>query len=247
MVFLQGFKWALPDAFKDAIAKCLFTEGDTIYDTKQAYEPWNKALQQIKYDIRIIKPSKYQFSGNTFKLNWKSPLQLVLTNYKKNLEKNYYETTQGRLFTLLWRGELNVLNKEVNEPKQPLMIADIKKLLTQALPNFEELTKEKMKDFSIFIMPYDPTNDILSAKDKKLRALLEKEFKLLTLELTPEDMRLPDFHDFMPTLSLKCYSIESKNEDKIRGVLKIALCTSRAGMRHNQHFNVNRHGLLKVI
>lgn len=46
MEFFSGFKWAVPGAFSDAVALCRFEEGDTLYDTKNAYnDDWEKASQ----------------------------------------------------------------------------------------------------------------------------------------------------------------------------------------------------------
>jgi len=36
--YFDGFSWALPNAFADALALCRFEQGDMLYDTRRAYE-----------------------------------------------------------------------------------------------------------------------------------------------------------------------------------------------------------------
>ena len=79
--FALGWKMAVPEAFKEALDIKLtprifekkkemlwtqgrlynFREGDTIYDTSQAYEEWSEALKHLKISIQIqsSSPSDY--------------------------------------------------------------------------------------------------------------------------------------------------------------------------------------------
>lgn len=71
--YALGWKMAVPEAFKEALDIKLtprmfagkkemlwtqgriydFHEGDTIYDTKQAYEEWGEALKHIKLSVQV--------------------------------------------------------------------------------------------------------------------------------------------------------------------------------------------------
>ncbi len=52
--FFDGFAWAVPAAFSEAVSACMFLEGDTLYDTKKAYSgEWEKALPYIRHYIQV--------------------------------------------------------------------------------------------------------------------------------------------------------------------------------------------------
>ena len=38
MEFIEQFAWALPKAFRDAVATCSFQEGDMLYSSRRAYD-----------------------------------------------------------------------------------------------------------------------------------------------------------------------------------------------------------------
>ena len=79
--FACGWKMAVPEAFKEALDIKLtprifakkkemlwtqghlydFHEGDTLYDTKQAYEEWGEALKHLKLSVQVqfSSPSGY--------------------------------------------------------------------------------------------------------------------------------------------------------------------------------------------
>lgn len=79
--FALGWKMAVPDAFKEALDIKLtprifagkkemlwtqgrlygFNEGDTIHDTKDAYEEWGEALKRLKLSVQVqfASPSGY--------------------------------------------------------------------------------------------------------------------------------------------------------------------------------------------
>lgn len=84
--FALGWKMAVPDAFKEALdikltprmfagkKEMLWTQGrvydfhvgDTLYDTKQAYEEWGEALKHLKLSVQV------QFSSSSGYVTYES-------------------------------------------------------------------------------------------------------------------------------------------------------------------------------
>lgn len=52
--FVKGWHMAVPEAFKDALKRRRFDEGDVFYDSAKAYElPWAEALRHIGLAVQI--------------------------------------------------------------------------------------------------------------------------------------------------------------------------------------------------
>ncbi len=58
MEFIQVFNWAVPTGFNDAIAQCRFDLGDSLYDTKKAYDHCYMIRVKVgdKNSINILVP-----------------------------------------------------------------------------------------------------------------------------------------------------------------------------------------------
>lgn len=124
MDFYPQFNWAVPYAFKEAVEKCFFLAGDTLYDTREAYQVWHEALKHLNYSIQILSPPRGTKS-RSFNLNWQSPIQLSLRDYR-NEKKECIDSTQGRLLVFLWQGDLTVLKSESPEPQIENYLVQIK-------------------------------------------------------------------------------------------------------------------------
>ena len=52
--FAEGFEFAVPDCFKNALNNGQFSEGDRLYSQKSAYEKvWSEALKDLEYSIEV--------------------------------------------------------------------------------------------------------------------------------------------------------------------------------------------------
>src|SRR5690349_8100208 len=113
--YFPGFAWAVPTSFAAPLASCRFEQGDTLYDTVRGYEEWNEALKHVHYGVQIKSPARsLGRSGNSdeeavFADNWKSTVIFDLIDFKTST-KQEVQTTQGQLYTMLWRGDLSVLD-----------------------------------------------------------------------------------------------------------------------------------------
>ena len=126
--FIDGFKWAMPAAFSEALLKCKFEKGDILYDTREAYEnSWVEAqgkIQeyiQIKYPPRSTTGTKASEDKLVFESNWVG--EVVYDHYvASNKKVESVTTTQGRLFQLLLNGE--EINNQT-DPIKPLTLKDL--------------------------------------------------------------------------------------------------------------------------
>jgi hypothetical protein len=108
--FFSGFKWAVPVAFSDAVAACRFEEGDMLYDSPAAHmEPWADAKANINYSLQVRFPARGSGTAESaeryvFKGNWGSEVRVDVHPHKATIGENGITTTQGRLYSALWKG-----------------------------------------------------------------------------------------------------------------------------------------------
>lgn len=240
--FFPRFKWAVPRAFSEAIANCYFIQGDTLYDTQLAYSRWDIALQHLKYSIQILDPSKKNVNAPSFYKNWFSQVRLAFYKYANSqiVSKYFIDTTQGRVFSMLWKGGLEILHNETPEPQPPLFIQNAKSFLKE----FEFIFEDRIKNQNVkFVMPYDSTNDLTKEKDFKIKSALRKEFNFETIEMFPEEAgtKICKVFQFSPTISFKCYSMQTDKMANVELAIKKALYKNQ---NSKDRFDIKRHGVL---
>ncbi len=152
MEFFSGFKWAVPKAFSDAVALCRFEEGDILYDTEKAYiDNWEKACKFIEHSLQVRYPARVgggasEKGGGVFSGNWGSEVRIDLYKNQDKVGVGQITTTQGRLYTALWKGDISILKKESEEPPIPLTVQDVTKTLDQATQKAKgNYSAEKLK------------------------------------------------------------------------------------------------------
>src|ERR1017187_6298016 len=188
----NGFAWCVPMAFASELAKCRFERGDIFYDTPRGYLVWEEALKHTVYGLQVRFPAheaatKAPTDASVFAGNWKSPVGFILTNYKTK-ETKEITTTQGRLYTLLWRGEWKVLG-DSDEPKVPLTCLDseITTLAKRATVAIKPKFCGSMKAPNLFLVPRDTTNPISVAKCEGIRKGLAKSYKVVEKLIGPHE------------------------------------------------------------
>jgi hypothetical protein len=251
--YFSGFAWALPQAFLVPLSECRFEEGDVIYDSYRAYEePWEDSIHYINYSIQIQHPMRGTVSkidsdkDSVFTDNWYQDVEFELTDYKSNTKKNV-KSTQGRLYSLFWKGDLSVIDEANPSPSIPSLPRAAMNHLQKTVPFFKSkiLASKLMNVDHLFIMPYDPTNDLLKLKQIKVNDALSRQFTLKNLCLTPQEAGLKYVNDFLPTFLIYCVAITSQEKTKIRDVLKDALYVPSSNKKTSkERFRLETHGYL---
>lgn len=249
--FFDGFAWAVHKAFSEPLASCRFEQGDTLYDTSEAYEGrWDDALHRIRFSVQVQSPSRGSTSktqkddDSMFASNWRQPLTLKLTEYPLR-ETRMIATTQGRLYSTLWKGDLRQLEDGIPEPSIPKLPKEALKELPATMDFFVDQHGEGLQHPVLFIMPFDETRDILRAKHDKVRNSLAQEFHPHIVLVPPKEAGLPKAEDYIPTLKIACFLMDTPNQEAVYTRLKAALYTpSKEKTTAVERFRLKVHGYL---
>jgi hypothetical protein len=220
MEFYDGFTWALPKAFKYAIASCTFDQGDTLYNTKLAYGKWGEVVDKIDHAIQV---------HSVFRSNWNNTVKIEFIigggPYNKN---RFLSTTQGRLFTLLREGNLEILNTDNENPLPPLLSDSLKTHLKDSdiIKVIKQHIIRKYDKPNLVIMAYDETNDLLVGKYNSIINCLH-EFIPNVIDFSLHEFAFLKSLDFHPALSIKTIVIDSNSPEKIRDRIKEVLWPKR--------------------
>lgn len=223
--FFHGFAWAMPTAFATSLGHCRFEQGDVFHDSTKGYEQWDTALQHISFTIQVVSPphstTKVSENQNAFRHNWKLPVVYKVLDHKENKTRQA-TSTQGKLFTFLWRGDWKVLSSTPH-PEIPLTCYD--KKLTQQVDKAAGVAERrfatKLERGSIFVMAYDPTHPVSSAKYEAIKQALTSRHSFEVALLMPMDAGLTDML-VAPTVRFATFIIQG-NSWKIHDTLKDVL------------------------
>ncbi|MCX5808453.1 MAG: hypothetical protein NTX36_03640 [Proteobacteria bacterium] len=254
--FLKGFAWPVPSAFLTALKNCNFELGDTFYDSKKAYAgyAWEKLHTLASYTITVILPKHSAMKtsyGNendniekgTFNQNWFSSIKLEIYHLKDNYRKEYIDTTQGRLFTLLWKGDISILYPSINHPFPPISMKEFTKSLKHIKSTLMNFVSTENKEGIIFVFPYDPLNEISEYKLPYLKKILIERLNGKLFEIIPQDKCPLLNKTISPAFILFFFCLPAHKEEDIRSALKPILYKplKKDG---KDNFKLARHGLV---
>jgi len=224
MKYLEGFSWAVPVAFLDAVGQCRFEEGDMLYDTPQAYDlEWAEARTHIQRSIQVRFPARMagasdKESGSTFKKNWTSEVRLDLYEKLKKVRSGHV-TTQGRLYSALWRGDISVLDDSTPAPKPPTRLNAVLKQIDRV----NGIAKELGMGRPVFVMPLDRANRISLEKLSKVEAQLRKHIAPSVHIVTPTMAGLPNPETIAPTVAIAFFPISGLSAKELEAAIKAAV------------------------
>jgi len=245
MDFFNGFNWAVPKAFSDALAACQFEEGDTLYDTQKAYgDDWGEAEKHIQYHIQVREPTRgsigsRQISGSIFNRNWNSDVFFELVNHRKSVTTEYIRTTQGRLYSALWHGDLSLLDKEQPHPELPIQLRVVKKNLKDTIPFAKDLAGSN----PVFVMVRDLSNKISTIKHLTVKGTLHYKFGAVNHCFNVGKTGIRNSNQISPTIDIVFYVMEKGKHQDIHDALKTKLYTPAKNAKKDM-FRLNTHGLL---
>jgi len=257
--FYNNFYWAVPTSYAKSLADCWFEEGDTFYDTQEAYSKWEIALKHLTHEIMITSPSgssnialskeaweEYK-SYRRFKNNWKTKVSFILTNYKTKKSENI-NTTQGRLYTFLWQNNIEILNSDNQEPKTPWLVTEVTKEIKQHMNILIVAFRRERVTHHIFITVYDPTNEVSTKRYLDLNKHLNTEYESKQKLYSPKELMLPNHDSYAPTIFIAKYLIKNSYSKKdILATLKNILCKSSKDEKPESEKvvikKIERHGI----
>jgi len=252
--YLDGFKWAVPNAFMDALGACQFSRGDTLYSSSIAYQEWNdefykkaKGMHSLKVLSPEVKP--VSTSGNLFQLNWDEKAEVETYTIGEADSPKRQSTTQGRIYCLIWRGDLSILNINTPPPEKLQMAGDILKSLDSCKSTIRQhVLREVPRAMSYFAFPHDLCSELLNNKYKKLVSGLHSTLDATILSLTPDEISLPDSFRVAPTVTLKVFAFGTESEQAICANLKAVLYREAANKESSaDKFRLTAHGLFSGV
>lgn len=245
MEFFPGFTWAVPQAFSDAVALCRFEEGDMLYDTPKAYEGnWGDAIKyithslQVRYPVRATTGEKEK-SGGIFEKNWNSEVRIELYKKQEKVGVGQIRTTQGRLYTALWKGDLTVLELDSEEPPIPLNARQVTKQLNEVRTKALEFAV----GFPVFVMVCDRSNQISREKYLKVHAQLKEHLSGEPQLLEPRHSGLKDWKVIAPTVEMAFFSVNGINCEQLESLVKEAVYVPVINAK-KEMFKIGAHGAI---
>ncbi len=285
MDLIPGFAWPVPRAFSSAVAACRFEQGDVLYDHPLAYgiaadgEPgsassetrevpgdWGSLISILGHSVQVLDPPRSarhapsDSAARRFLVNWEAPVHFELCDYR-NGRSEMLKSTQGRLFSCLWKGDPSLLSADgpgSPSPQPPVLARELQKALEQALPAVRRAASSaaSLDGALVFVFVVDESSDASLAKQRAILAALRGGHRTHAIDLAPGDAGLADAPGFHPALRVRGYLIEAASEPTVKGLLKAVLYspTRPVGAEaadgttetatEPDRFRLERHGLL---
>ncbi len=247
--YFDGFSWALPSAFADALALCRFEQGDVLYDTKRAYEgEWTSAVRHIKHRIEVTFPLRggsaksSETEDSAFEDNWNSKVVVRLVDHRASSEREV-TTTQGNLYSLLWKGEVTVLDGQSLPP--PLGARHLLTKLNPVLDSLRRKNAHAMSKGTVFLLPFDHTSKLLRSKLKTVATALQA-LNAKCYVVAIKDLEFEGAGSFAPTTCVVWFVMSSEHKPEgVTNLLKRHLHKpSKDKKTDRENFNLKTHGLL---
>jgi hypothetical protein len=247
--YFDGFSWALPSAFADALALCRFEQGDVLYDTQRAYEgEWASALRHIRHRVEVTFPLRggsvksNESEDSAFEDNWNSKVVFRFVDHRASSEREI-TTTQGNLYSLLWKGDVGILDGQSLPP--PLGARHLLAKLNLVLDSLRSGHARKISGGSVFLLPFDHTSNLLRSKLRTVATALEALDAKCGL-VAVKDLELQGADAFAPTTSVVWFAVSSEHKhEAITNLLKRHLHKpSKDKKTDRENFNLKTHGLL---
>ena len=262
--WLPGFAWALPAAFAGAVSTCRFEQGDVLHATRDGYGEWRKGAPGVWLQVldppRSARAATGGADASRFVSQWTSPVELDLDDANGGALRRI-STTQGRLFTCLWRGGLEAL--EAGEaPPPPLLLADLQRGLEPTLAALRAaLSRSKRRTKAdaaamLFVSGLDRASDASLAKADTIATALASRFAITVHDAAPADAGVAEADQHHPALAVRGIRVEAADEAGVTEALKAVLYSPGARARSagseapdgepatSGRFSLARHGLL---
>jgi hypothetical protein len=285
MDLLPGFVWPVPRAFSSAVAACRFEQGDVLYDHPIAYAgaakvgsaaaatgtgaapaDWASVISVLGHHVQVVDPPRSarqapsDSAARRFLVNWEAPIRFEMCDYRSGRVETL-KSTQGRLFSCLWKGDPALLAADDpgrESPPPPALARELQNVLEQALPAIRRAASGTgpLDGALIFAFVVDESSEPSLAKQRAILAALRHSHRTHEIDLSPRDAGLPGASGFHPALRVRGCLVEAASEQTVQSQLKSALYGSTrsaaaesAGVAAeaaptSDRFRLERHGLL---
>jgi len=244
--FFENFDWAVPRALSSAVATCRFEQGDVLYSDRSGYQAWSDGSRDLRYQLQVLDPPKSarvlasEQEGTRFSTNWSSQIEFELTDRLLGRSSRSI-STQGRVFSCLWRGDPEWLSEDSPAPQVPLGQRELHGRLEQAQGFVEaRLARVGAQALCVYLSAVDESSDAARLKAQAVETALSDAFPdLISDSFGPAEAGLDPDHGLHPALSLRAVAAPTDDLEAVEKHLREALYAG-TGTR----FSVTRHGLL---
>ena len=160
-------------------------------------------------------------------------------------------STQGRLFSCLWKGDVSLLAEDGREPPPPPLLARELHGALQERPDavvaaFRGVLSATTASRLLYVSVLDRSSDASRARASLVESQLVSRFGVASADLAPSRAGIPEAERYHPSLALRCLALDTTDEEVVRDLLKGVLYTpskvSKAGAA--DRFALQRHGVL---
>lgn len=258
MELYSGLSWAVPKAFGSALHGCRFEQGDVLYSDASAYDESKRGKRLTGYHIQVLDPprSSRAMSGEgesqRFFANWESPVSFEWMDYRGR-ERSERQSSQGGLFTCLWKGDPGAL--EEDHLPRPKLLRDLQSRVADCTSAMvEQFGKPARRGKSgkraaggrrLFATALDQSSDASRVKAQSIERALEAKFEVTVRQFSPAALELDQAAEFHPALEILGISIATEDDAKIERVLRDVLYAGgKAAGKEGGRFQLARHGSL---
>lgn len=248
--WIAGFAWPLPRAFSGAVSACRFEQGDVLYGDPTGYGEWPEEAPPLPI-IQVLDPPKTaralsgDAEGNRFSVSWESPVTVDVWVAAERPDRR--STTQGRLFTCLWRGDLSLLDAETPAPDAPSTVRALQRRLPEAVPALLDrfAARARAGGQSLLLLAVDDSSDSTRVKAQAIEALLADAFEVEALSVTPVEVGVENAESLHPALLVRAIAIASADAEAIERRLARLLYSGADASAGR--FSLSRHGHLTAL
>jgi hypothetical protein len=235
----NGLRWYLPSHFKDSLAKCRFEQGTMIYKDKPVGKNWGEQIEKIDFLIQIQYPPSTMATGSgdesVIKSNWDSEV-IFDRFYPKTKEQEKIHTTQGRLFTFLWKDDFNIFNNKES------LLPPLFKVPNNSIN--EKYIKEKIPHKKVgFAFIFNPINDILISKLNSIKKKASPKFEIneqtFSIQESCHEIDTKDTCGIYPLINVKLVIFNTSEIDEVHDLIKNVVYKG-----NKEKFSIKSHGLL---
>jgi len=252
MKWIAGFAWALPRAMAAAVSACRFEQGDVLCRERAACGRWGPEDVPAGPVLQVLDPPKSartiaaEAEGTRFEANWDSPV--ILERHEAGIDRpERIETTQGRLYTFLWRDAADCLDESTPPPSPPRGLRELHRELAAAVPAFRTRFARRAKrgDHQLLIVATDDAIDAARVKARGIESLLGDAFEIEACSLSPAEAGLAMAETLRPSLLLRGIAIATPDHEAIERCLAGLLYGGAS--EDAKRFSVSRHGHLGAL
>lgn len=247
---LDNFAWRVPKAFCDPLSQCRLEQGDTLFSNDSAVNRWppSPGTTSIQYLSPARGTNNMAISADSegvFLENWNSEAVVELIVWDDKPFKDTITTTQGRVYSCLWKGDTRLLYpSQMENPSPPLLAKVARSMLGEVKQidpiNFAQLPSELVNSKTLFAWATDSTSKLYRSKTHDLYHTLKSRIDCVLCFVSADEFL--NATGLAPTVSIAIIGCTDEATQTVHDTVK-ALFYRPDPNAKNPKFNINAHGV----